>query len=176
MIPTQGTQIIALPSCNHLFRLVPLSQFQQVRKGLGLNTAWWSVIVSLENWKPSFLHSFNNKKSRTKNNNKKKNNISLLEAKAPMVHTFSIQDLYFILTACQFRRERKKGKELWLFQHLISVRTFQDAHRTIKTISSFVSELWRKSVINRAAVQFYFTFICTDIENEQQGRPQVLKH
>lgn len=110
MIPTQGTQIIALPSCNHLFRLVPLSQFQQVRKGLGLNTAWWSVIVSLENWKPSFLHSFNNKKSRTKNNNNKKNNISLLEAKAPMcAHILNLGFIfYFNCLPIQKRKEERK--------------------------------------------------------------------
>lgn len=80
---------------------------------------------------------------------------------------------YFSLFPIQEGREEKTRNVF--FQHLISVIAFEDVHAMIKISSSFVSNLWRKSAINRVIVHFYFTFICTGIENEQQGRPQVLK-
>lgn len=66
----------------------------------------------------------------------------------------------------------------WGTRYLISINMFQDfwTPKEKKIFLPCGPKQYRKSNIERAAIQFCFMFICTGTENKQQGIPEVLKH
>lgn len=157
MNPTQGTQFFSCPVT--IFSNWDLC----LRSNASAKTWAWTqpgecdyVLRELELF---VLCTLSMKKTQTFRWKMYHKELSLLGAEAPLSFcgARSWFRIYFLFHPLfNLGGKGRKERKLVFFQHLISVRTFEDAHTTIKILSSFVSKLWRKSAHKQGCCSILF--------------------